>query len=82
MLDLLKKAGLNESTLRLAYDFNRDAGRKLIRRALIVPGIREDDLRRLAKGDAEKFAQLKADRDAWLTSTVKFAEELLNLDDD
>lgn len=82
MLDILKKAGLNEGTLRLAYKMKPLEGRKLIRRFLIGPGLREDDLRRLAGGDIKKYNDLKADRDAWLDASVKLTEELLSIDDD
>jgi hypothetical protein len=76
MNELLKALGLNLSTVKMAYGFGRDQGRKILRGALIFPGIRKADLAKYNDAD------ILAKREAWLDATVALVEELLDLDED
>ncbi len=82
MDSFLKKLGLDQQSLRLAYLLGRDQGRKFVRGALIFPGIRVTDLQTQAIKNGDNPQELIAKRDAMLEGMLDFIEEFINLDED
>ncbi|MCB0826330.1 MAG: hypothetical protein R2688_05905 [Fimbriimonadaceae bacterium] len=79
---ILGRLGLNGSSIKLAYLLGRDTGRKFLRGALIFPGIRIADLRKVAEKQDAPIEELIAKRDHMLDGMIDFLEEMLDLDDD
>ncbi|MFM9872728.1 MAG: hypothetical protein ACKVQS_04590 [Fimbriimonadaceae bacterium] len=82
MENFLKKLGLDQQSLKLAYLLGREQGRKFVRGALIFPGIRIADLQIQAIKNGDNPIELIAKRDAMLDSMLDFIEEFINLDED
>ena len=78
----LKKLGLDQSSLKLAYLLGRDQGRKFVRGALIFPGIRIVDLEQQATQNGDDSKELIAKRDNMLSAMLDFIEEFINVDED
>jgi hypothetical protein len=82
MEQFLKKVNLDPTTLRFAYLLGREQGRKFLKGALIVPGIRINDLTKIAKSQNENPQTLIEKRDSMLEAMIDFIEALVNLDEE
>lgn len=82
LTELLKKIGIDWSAFRLAYQLGREQGRRFLKGALILPGIRISDLEAIAVKQGEPAAGLIAKRDAMLNAIIDFVEALADLDDE
>lgn len=76
---LLKRMGLEQGALRLAYMLGREQGRTFVRGALIFPGIRLSDLERLAEARGDDSHGLVTKRDAMVEAMLDFLEEYADL---
>jgi hypothetical protein len=79
---ILKAMGLDFPSVKLAYALGRSHGRRLVKGALIGPGLRRVDLERRALANGESAEQLLIKRDKMFDALLDFAEEWLNLDQD
>ena len=79
---ILGRLGLNDSSMKLAYLLGRETGRKFLRGALIFPGIRISDLRKIAEKRGESVEELIEKRNVMIDGMIEFLEEVLDLDED
>ncbi len=79
MSEIFEKLGIDGEALRLAYLFGKEQGRKFLRGALIVPGLRVVDLEKIAKKNDLDSNELLKSRDLMLNSVIDFLESLAGL---